>query len=144
MQICKLQVDKAKLDVRQERAGYIPDVNAQLTYVGFQNVAFLPKNAAVAGFSLNWQNPWDWGNRKANIESLRDVTKQQVLSAEDTAQQVTLDIDQKFRTLKEARLLLRAASPSKYAVCEILGTVIHQFWQPVCLSTVLFRIGRRC
>src|SRR5260370_8860968 len=71
IQLSKLQVDKAKLDVRQERAGYIPDVNAQLTYVGFQNVDFLPKNAAVAGFSLNWKNPWDWGHRKANIECLR-------------------------------------------------------------------------
>ncbi len=49
IQLSKLQVDKAKLDVRQERAGYIPDLNAQLTYVGFQNVDFLPKNAAVAG-----------------------------------------------------------------------------------------------
>src|SRR5260370_17982716 len=113
MQICKLQVDKAKLDVRQERAGYIPDVNAQLTYVGFQNVAFLPKNAAVAGFSLNWNNPWDWGNRKANIESLRDVTKQQVLSAEDTAQQVTLDVDQKFPAFKEPRLPVAAATNPK-------------------------------
>ena len=129
IQLSKLQVDKAKLDVRQERAGYIPDLNAQLTYVGFQNVDFLPKNAAVAGFSLNWNNPWDWGNRKANIESLRDVTKQQVLSAEDTAQQVTLDVDQKFRALKEARLFLNAAALSKDASAESLRNVSNQFQQ---------------
>src|SRR5260370_24991443 len=129
IQLSKLQVDKAKLDVREERAGYIRDLNAQLTYVGFQNVDFLPKNAAVAGFSLNWNNPWDWGNRKANIESLRDVTEQQVLSAEDTAQQVTLDIDQKFRTLKEARLLLDAAALSKDASAESLRNVSNQFRQ---------------
>jgi outer membrane protein len=138
IQLSKLQVDKAKLDVRQERAGYIPDVNAQLTYVGFQNVDFLPKNAAVAGFSLSWTNPWDWGNRKANIESLRDATKQQVLSAEDTAQQVTLDIDQKFRTLKEARLLVDAATLSKDASAESLRNVSNQFQQhEALLSDVL-------
>src|SRR5260370_17108593 len=137
MQICKLQVDKAKLDVRQERAGYIPDVNAQLTYVGFRNVDFLPKNAAVAGFSLNWNNPWDWGNRKANIESLRDVTKQQVLSAEDTAQQVTLDVDQKFRTLNEARLLLNAPALSKDPSAQSFPNVTHQFQQHAPLLAAL-------
>lgn len=138
IRLAKLQIDKANLDVRQEKAGYIPDVNAQLTYIGFQNVDFLPKNVAVAGFSLSWRNPWDWGKRKANLASLRDVTKQQILTADDTTQQVTLDVDQKFRALRQARLLVGAAALSKDASAESLRNVTNQFQQhEALLSDVL-------
>jgi outer membrane protein TolC len=140
IRVAKLQIDKANLDVRQEKAGYIPDVNAQLTYIGFQNVDFLPKNVAVAGFSLSWRNPWDWGNRKANLAALRDVTKQQILTADDTTQQVTIDVDQKFRALRQARLLVGAADLSKDASAESLRNVTNQFQQHAALlSDVLQR-----
>lgn len=138
IRLAKLQIDKANLDVRQEKAGYIPDVNAQLTYIGFQNVDFLPKNVAVAGFSLSWRNPWDWGKRKANLASLRDVTKQKMLTADDTTQQVTLDVNQKFRALRQARLLVGAAALSKDASTESLRNVTNQFQQhEALLSEVL-------
>jgi outer membrane protein TolC len=138
IRLAKLQLDKANLDVRQEKAGYIPDVNAQLTYIGFQNVEFLPKNVAVAGFSLSWRNPWDWGKRKANLTSLRDVTKQQILTADDITQQVTLDVDQKFRALRQARLLVGASALSKDASAESLRNVTNQFQEnEVLLSDVL-------
>jgi outer membrane protein TolC len=138
IRLAKLHIHKANLDVRQEKAGYIPDVNAQLTYIGFQNVDFLPKNVAVAGFSLSWKNPWDWGKRKANLASLRDVTKQKMLTADDTTQQVTLDVNQKFRALRQARLLVGAAALSKDASTESLRNVTNQFQQhEALLSEVL-------
>ncbi len=137
--LAKLQIEKADLDVRQERAGYIPDLNAQMTYVGFQNVNFLPKNTAIGGFSLSWTNPWDWGNRRANIASLRDVTKQQVLTSDDTTQQVTLDVDQKYRALRESRLFIDAAVVAKQASAESLRNATNQFRQHEALLSDVLR-----
>jgi outer membrane protein len=139
IRLAKLQIEKANLDVLQEKAGYIPDVNAQLTYVGFQNVNFLPKNAAIAGFSLSWTNPWDWGNRRANIASLRDVTKQEVLSSDDTSQQVTLDVGQRYRSLRESRLLVDAAEVAKQASAENLRNITNQFRQHEALLSDVLR-----
>jgi len=134
----QLQEQKADLAVRQEKATYIPELNAQFTYLSFQNISFLPQNAATVGLSLQWKSPWDWGYRRANIAGLRDAAKQQVLSTEDTTQQITVDIDQKFRALAQARLLVEVASVAKQASAEQLRNVENQFQEHTAfLSDVL-------
>jgi outer membrane protein TolC len=133
IRLAKLQIDKANLSIHEEKAGYIPNISAQVTYQGFQGEVFLPKNDASAGFSLQWQNPWDWGNRRAKIKALRDEGKQQTLSSEDTSQQVLIDVDQKFRALKESRLLVTAALAAKDASAESLRNVSNQFRQHTAL-----------
>ena len=55
-----LQTKIAAMDVRRERAKYIPDLSFQVSYLGFQNVNFLPQNVGTAGFLFQWQ-PFDWG-----------------------------------------------------------------------------------
>jgi outer membrane protein TolC len=125
----RLQVEKANLDIRREKAEYLPDVSAQVTYVGFQNIAFLPTNMVTAGISLDWDSPWDWGRRKAKLAGLRDAGKQQSLTAEDAADKVVLDVSRKYRALQEARLLVAAAEAAKEASAERLRVVSNQFKQ---------------
>jgi len=125
--------------VRTERADYIPDISAQATYLGFQNVQFLPRNVATVGFSLQWRNPWDWGQRRAQIASLKDVTKQQQLSAEDARQQVLLDVDQRFRALQEARLSVDAAGLAQEASAERLRNLTNQYREQTTLLQDLLR-----
>jgi outer membrane protein TolC len=139
IRLAQLQIDKANLDVRQEKANYIPVVNAEISYRGFRGEDFLPKTDITTGISLRWQNPWDWGNRKARINSLRDVSKQQKLSCEDRQQQVLLDVDQKFRSLKEARLLVSAGEAAKDASAENLRNVSNQFRQHTALLSDVLR-----
>jgi outer membrane protein TolC len=125
----KLQVEKANLDIRREKAEYLPDVSAQVTYVGFQNIEFLPTNMVTAGLSLEWENPWDWGRRRAKLAGLRDAGKQQSLTAEDATDKVLLDVSQKYRALQEARMLVDAATAAKEASAERLRVVTDQFKQ---------------
>jgi outer membrane protein TolC len=129
----KLQVGKAELDRRSEKAGYIPDVSAQVTYAGFQNISFLPTNMVTAGISLDWDNPWDWGRRKAKLAALRDAGKQQSLTAEDATDKVLLDVSRKYRAMQEARSLVEAASAAKEASAERLRVVTDQFKQQTAL-----------
>jgi outer membrane protein TolC len=125
----KLQVEKAQLDMRREKAEYLPDVSAQVNYVGFQNIAFLPTNMVTAGISLEWDSPWDWGRRKAKLAGLRDAGKQKSLTAEDAADKVLLDVSRKYRAVQEARLLVAAAEAAKEASAERLRVVNDQFKQ---------------
>jgi outer membrane protein TolC len=104
-----------------------------VTYAGFQNISFLPTNMVTAGISLDWDNPWDWGRRKAKLAALRDAGKQQSLTAEDATDKVLLDVSRKYRAMQEARSLVEAASAAKEASAERLRVVTDQFKQQTAL-----------
>jgi outer membrane protein len=103
----RLQTKVAQMDVRRERAKYIPDVSLQASYLGFQNVNFLPQNAGSVGIAFQWQ-PFDWGFKKHRVRELRATTEQKETAEQDSEQRVLLDVEDKFRKLGEARMLLDA------------------------------------
>jgi outer membrane protein TolC len=124
----RLQAKKADIAVRQERAQYIPDVSATLTYVTLPNVSFAPQNILQAGFLLQWQ-PFDWGQKKHKREWLRDSANQATLSEQDAEQQVILDVNAKFRSLAEARALLDTTALSQEAEREKLRVAMNRYGQ---------------
>jgi outer membrane protein TolC len=103
----RLQTKIAQMDVRRERAKYIPDLSLQASYLGFQNVNFLPQNAGSVGIVFQWQ-PFDWGFKKHRVRELRATTEQKETAEQDFEQRVLLDVEDKFRKLGEARMLLDA------------------------------------
>ncbi len=107
----RLQTKKAEVEVRRQRAEYIPDVSAGFTYFSTPNVSFLPQNVMQAGFILQWQ-PFDWGQKRHKIEALKDSVKQTNLTEQDAEQQVTVDVKAKFLKLAEARALLDTSALS--------------------------------
>jgi outer membrane protein TolC len=102
-----LQVKIAEMDVRRERAKYIPDLSLAVNYLGFQNTNFLPQNIGTAGLQLQWQ-PWDWGYKKHRIAEFKATTQQKELAELDSQQKVLLEVGDKYRKLGEARILLQA------------------------------------
>src|SRR6202451_2947892 len=46
----RIQPRKAEVEVRRQRAEYIPDFSANVTYLSAPNVSFLPQNVSIAGF----------------------------------------------------------------------------------------------
>jgi outer membrane protein TolC len=102
-----LQVKIAEMDVRRERAKYIPDLSLSVNYLGFQNTNFLPQNIGTAGLLLQWQ-PWDWGYKKHRIAEFKATTQQKELAELDSQQKVLLEVGDKYRKLGEARILLQA------------------------------------
>jgi outer membrane protein TolC len=127
-----LQTKKAELDVRRQRAEYIPDVSASFTYVTFPNVSFVPQNVLNAGFLLQWQ-PFDWGQKRHKTASLQDAIKQATLAERDTEQQVLLDVHSKFRALAEARMLLDTAALAQEAEREKLRVMSNRYGQKAAL-----------
>lgn len=137
----RLQAKNADIAVRQERAQYIPDVSATLTYATLPNVSFAPQNVLQAGFLLKWQ-PLDWGEKKHKSASLRDSANQATLSEQDAEQQVILDVRAKFRSLVEARALLDTTALSEEAEREKLRVAVNRYQQKAALlSDVLQQVA---
>jgi outer membrane protein len=128
----RLQTKKAEVQVRRQRAEYIPDISAGFTYVSLPNVSFLPQNILQAGFVLQWQ-PFDWGQKRHKIESLKDSVKQTALTEQDAEQQVMVDVNAKFRKLAEARALLDTSALTQEAEREKMRVVTNRYSQKAAL-----------
>jgi outer membrane protein len=128
----RLQTKKAEVEVRRQRAEYIPDLSAHFTYFSMPNVSFLPQNVLQAGFLLQWQ-PFDWGQKRHRIASLKDSVKQNTLSTQDAEQQVMVDVKAKFRKLAEARALLDTSTLTQEAEREKMRVVTDLYGQKAAL-----------
>jgi outer membrane protein TolC len=134
----RLQTKSAQLDVRRERAEYIPDLSVQVSYLSFQNVNFLPRNAGNVGFLLQWQ-PFDWGYKKHKIHELNAASEQKSIAEQDAEQRVLLDVEDKFRKLVEARMLLDAQTDAREAEQAKLREVTNRYTQQSALLSDLLQ-----
>jgi outer membrane protein len=128
----RLQTKKAEVEVRRQRAEYIPDFSGHFTYLSLPNVSFLPQNVLQAGFLLQWQ-PFDWGQKRHRIESLKDSVKQTALTEQDAEQQVMVDVKAKFLKLAEARALLDTSTLTQEAERERMRVVTNRYGQKAAL-----------
>jgi len=128
----RLQTKKAEIQVRRQRAEYIPDFSADFTYLTLPNVSLLPQNVLQAGFLLQWQ-PFDWGQKRHRIESLKDSVKQTNLTEQDAEQQVLVDVKTKFLKLAQARALLDTTALAQEAEREKMRVVTNRYGQKAAL-----------
>ena len=134
----RLQTKIAELDVRREHAKYIPDLSLQVSYLGYQNVNFLPQSTGAVGFAFQWQ-PFDWGYKKHRIAELKATTEQKATTESDIEQRILLDVEEKFRKLEEARILLDAQTDQREAEQAKLGEVTNRYNQKAALLSDLMQ-----
>jgi len=106
------RIRQAELATRSEKTHYIPDVSIQASYFSPANINFLPQNIGSVGALLTWQ-PWDWGEKRHKVRQAALAEKQAGLSAEDTREQILLEVNSNFRHLREARSHLAVAEASR-------------------------------
>ncbi len=131
-----LQTETAQLDVRRQRAEYIPDLSVQVGYLSFQNFNVLPQNVGYTGILFQWQ-PYDWGYKKHRIRELKATTQQKSVAEEDAKQKVLLDVEDKFRKLRQARVLLEARTDGREAEQMKLREVTNRYGQQSALLSDL-------
>lgn len=129
----QLQMKKAELDVRREKAEYLPNLSLQISYLTFTNVEFAPQNLSSAGVLFDWQ-PFDWGQRHHKLEQLRASVHQAELSRADVRDQVLIDVATHFRKLAEARALMDAQEANHAAAEEKLRVTLQRFEQKAALA----------
>jgi outer membrane protein TolC len=127
------RLGQAELETKIEKSRYIPDISIQAGYSSPVNVNFLPQNIGYIGALVTWQ-PWDWGEKRHKVEQAALAEKQAEVSAEDTREQILVDVDSGFRRLREARAHLAVTAAFRDAETEKLRNQKEAYSQ---ISTLL-------
>src|SRR5882762_1685653 len=138
MKLAANRVRQADLATRSEKTHYIPDVSIQASYLSPANINFLPQNIGSVGALLTWQ-PWDWGEKRHKVRQAALAEKQAGLSAEDTGEQILVDVDSKFRHLREARSHLAVTEAVRDAESEKLRNQKEAYYQQSILLSDLLK-----
>jgi outer membrane protein TolC len=117
MKLAANRMRQAELTTKSEKTHYIPDIAIQAGYFSPGNINFLPQNVGYVGALFTWQ-PWDWGEKRHKVRQASLTENQAGLSAEDTREQILLDVDSKFRRLREARSHLAVTEAIRDAETE--------------------------
>jgi outer membrane protein TolC len=137
MKIADNRMRQAELETKSEKTHYIPDVSIQASYITPANINFLPQNIGSVGALLTWQ-PWDWGEKRHKVRQAALTEQQAGLSAEDTREQILVDVDSNFRHLREARSHLAVTEALSDAEAERLRNQKEAYsQQSILLSDLL-------
>lgn len=128
----KLKMRQAEQDRRIKRAEYIPDVSLSLNYISPFRIEVLPKNITTLGFQVSWE-PWDWGRRKRELDEKGRTIEQAQNGVREAETQVLVEVNQRYRSLAEARALLHAADAARESAREKLRVVKNRFGEQASL-----------
>jgi outer membrane protein len=99
-------------------------------------VSGLPSNINALGISLKW-DVFDWGQKRHLMDEKQRNIEQSHLSLTETQSQVVIDVDNRFRKLREARASLKVAQLGEDAEKQKLQVVLEQFKQKATLLSNL-------
>ena len=88
------------------------------------------------GISLKW-DVYDWGQKRHLLDEKQRNIEQSHLNLTETQSQVVIDLDNRFRKLREARASLKVAQLGKDAEKEKLQVVMEQYKQKAALLSTL-------
>jgi outer membrane protein len=129
----QLKTQQAVYAERIQKSYYIPDFSVAFSYFSaFTSLSYVPKNVASVGFLMTW-DVWDWGYKKHVLDEKRRTTEQSRLNISETESQVLVDVDNRYRKLREARAKLNVAQLGKDAEKEKLRVVVEQYKQKAVL-----------
>jgi outer membrane protein len=121
-----LRIDQADTARRIANSQWIPDVTLFASYARNVNYEVIPDRVAMVGVQLSWE-PFDWGRRKHEAAE-QAVAKAQAREGHDeTAQQIAVDVGQRWRAVKDAAAQLEAARLSEEAARAYLDDVRNRY-----------------
>jgi outer membrane protein TolC len=123
----RLRLEAAEQDRRIQESQRIPDVTANLTSIRTLNYnTFVPQVLNSVGITVTWE-PFDWGRKKSQLAEKDLAIEQAHNSLADAQSQVVIDVNDKFRKLRETRGQLRVAQLSRQASEENFRVIQEKF-----------------
>ena len=123
----RLQIQAAEQDADAKKAEYIPDISVAFNTVNLLNFnQFIPKYFTSAGVTLSWE-PFDWGRKKNELAEKRGTVEQAKNGASDAESLIVIDVNDKFRRLRQSRAQLRVARLARQAALENLRVVKNRY-----------------
>jgi outer membrane protein TolC len=134
----QLRQVQAQQDLLAKKAEYIPDVAAEFNTLTFLNYGqFFPSHSKSIGIGVSWE-PFDWGRKRHEVAEKRHTVDQARNAERDAAAAVLLDVNERYRQLRQSRIQLRVAQLSQETSLESLRVSKNKYAvQAVLLKDVL-------
>ncbi|MEZ4364142.1 MAG: TolC family protein [Kofleriaceae bacterium] len=125
----------ADLGVAVARASYFPSVSLQAIYSHAINAgSFGSANSGYLGVSFDW-NLWDWGQRGAEVDGARALSRQARLSQANVMDQVAVDTRARWQAAHTARATLEVTDRGLAAATEAQRLQSVRFAQGAATTT---------
>jgi len=123
----RLRLEAAEQERRIQESQRIPDITANLTSIRTLNFnTFVPQFVNNVGITISWE-PFDWGRKKNQLKEKEWTIEQARTSLADAQSQVLLDLNDKFRKLRETRGQLRVAQLARETSAENFRVIQEKF-----------------
>jgi outer membrane protein len=115
----ELKITQAETAKKIADSQWIPDVSLFAAYALNINYQVIPTQVAVVGLSLTW-DPWDWGRRSHEAHEHVAAAAQARQSLQETQEQLSVEVGQRWRAVRDAEAELEAARVSEEAASAYL------------------------
>lgn len=132
----QFKIEQAVYARRLQKAQYIPEIGIQYLYFSPFSIEGLPQNINSLGVSFKW-NLFDWGYKRHLLDEKQHGIEQSQLNLLETNNQVLIDLDNRFRKLREARAALKVSQLGMEAEKQKLQVTLEQYKQKTVLLSVL-------
>jgi outer membrane protein TolC len=132
----QFKIDQAVYARRMQKAQYIPEVGIQYLFFSPFTIQGFPSAVNSLGISLKW-DVYDWGYKRHLMDEKQRNIEQSQLNLTETQSQVVIDLDNRFRKLREARAGLKVAQLGEDAEKQKLQVVMEQYKQKATLLSTL-------
>ena len=132
----QFKIDQAVYSRRLQKAQYIPEVGIQYLFFSPFTIQGFPSAVNSLGISLKW-DVYDWGYKRHLMDEKQRNIEQSQLNLTETQSQVVIDLDNRFRKLREARAGLKVAQLGQDAEKQKLQVVMEQYKQKAALLSTL-------
>lgn len=107
---------------------YIPNVSVGVVYVGLPgyNNQVLSTNFLAPGIFINW-NAFDWGRKAMLAKSRGKVEEGAKIAADNTREEVLIDLHTQVNKMTESRQLLSAMQLSRVAARESMRVSLNRY-----------------
>lgn len=133
----QMQSEQIDLERKIKKLQYLPELSVAFDYLSVFGTQVLPRNVVMAGLLLNWE-PIDWGRRHAEISEQRKLWHQANNSMHETETQITIEVNNAYRSLQEGKQFLQVAQLGRQLALERLRVATDKYAaQAVLLKDVL-------
>lgn len=121
------EISLIDLERKTKKLKFLPDVYGIVDYLSFFGAQdILPRNIVFAGFAANWE-PIDWGKRRAEVNEQKKLLVKATILEKDLEKQVTVELNDAIRRMKEARALLQVNQFGREVALEKLRVLANKY-----------------
>jgi outer membrane protein TolC len=128
----QMKIQQAQNDIKIKKNEFYPDVSLSVGNLALHDIEVLPRNVAAAGVLFQW-DPFDWGKNNEEIRQREETWKQAQLAKEETESLIKIEVESKYRKLRESKSLLEVARKNLEASQEKMRITRNRFQQQAAL-----------